>query len=205
MQGHDGPRRTDTRDVILHRFALSFADAKGPTSNPAVLTDGSQAGHKEALAAGQLVRLTLPPCTENRTVYETLAEGNRRPTWLVRHAGVDWQVRNAPVADRGDHLIVRPLRNTFSDRREIIIVPMAATDEPFVHCLRNVDNAAIYPLNRGSKSIRIEIRDAVGRCEAEIVSASDPRSVTGADRCTRKGNRLILSAGQGDIRELSFS
>ena len=197
--------RNLTVDLTLHRFELAFADADGPTRNPALVVDGKQYGHEGDLAPGNVVRVELPPRAGGRTVCEPRVKGNRRVTWLIRHPAPDWQVRNAPVADRGDHLVIGPLRNTFSDRREIVIAPMTRTRQPLVHRIRNADEVRVYPLNRGNRQLAIAIIDAPGPCEIEIVSDREPRKVIGARKWRHENSRLLIEADKGSTVRVDFS
>jgi len=191
--------------VTLHRFGLALADAEGPTRDPAMVVDGKRFEHQGELTPDRVIRLTIPAPAGNRTVYEPRAKGNRRLTWLVRHRGPDWQVRNAPVADQGDHLHVGPLRNNFSNRREIVIAPLTPAGQAYVHRLRDLDEARVYPLNRGNRKLRVEIVKAAGPCEVELVARAKARNVTGADTWKQQGNRLVLQAQPGSVLELDFS
>jgi hypothetical protein len=129
------------------------------------------------------------------------ADGNARLTWLVRHCELDWQVRNAPVADGGSWLEVGPLRNVWGTRREIILVPMARTRQAFVHRFTGVSRARVFPLNRGNPALRIDV--------LELLADSASVEVRGAPRsCTVQGAKdwtwtpeslLIRLQGPGEI------
>jgi hypothetical protein len=193
-----------TSEVLLHRFEVAFADGEGKTSDPELAVDGNIVRHDGALAAGEVVRLEAPTPESERTVYEAAADGNRRVTWLVRRSAPEWQVRNAAVADKGDHFIVGPMRNTFSDRHEIVIAPMRRTRRPFVHRLRGADRATVHPGLPNGKSIRVEIHEGRPKCEIDIVTEKEPRTMTGAVSWKHKNNLLTVRAEKGSRVEVRF-
>ena len=191
-------------DVTMHAFELSLAKADGTTVDPSLMVDGRRVGRRGELKSGEVIRLDMPAPRKHRTLIEPRVKGNQRVTWLVRHTAPDWQVRNAAVADRGDHLQIGPMRNTFSKRREVVIVPMTPIDEPFVHRVRNADAIDVYPLGRGNDRLKIEVQKASGQCEVEIVNAPKPRDVKGAKSIKYQDGRLLLRAMAGDVVEIDF-
>lgn len=194
-----------TNQVDLHRFELALADADGPTRDPVIMVDGQRYGHKGELKPEDVIKVRMRPHSAGRTVCQAGAMGNRRITWLIRETAPDWQVRNAPVADMGDHLVVGPMRNAYSEYPEIVIVPMTPNGKAYVHRLRGVDKARVFPLNRGNCTLKVKVAEAAGECEIEVVSAVKPNKVSGTDTWEYKAGRALLKAKEGSVLELDFS
>jgi hypothetical protein len=191
-------------DLIVHEVALSLAEAEGATVNGSLMVDGKRIGRKGSLEAGEILQFKLPAPHTSRSLIEASVRGNRRVTWLARFTAPDWQVRNAAVADKKSHLIIGPMRNTFSKRREIVIAPMVPTVEPFLHRIRNAELVEVYPLNRGHKRLSIKVVEAAGQCELEIANVLLRPEVKGARSSEHKDDTLILRAKAGDSIEIEF-
>lgn len=173
--------RKMTAAVKIHSFKLEFADADETTLNPSIDIDGKVFEKSAALANGALAAFKVPPFVNDRQVVGTGAQGNGRLAWLVRRSNLDWQVRNAPVADKGNHLEIGSLRNPWTFQKEIRIAPLFQCLEMFVSRLAKVDGAKIFPLNRGNKNLRIEIGKTLGDgAMVEITAPRKPRKVTGS-------------------------
>jgi len=168
-------------DLMVQRFAVTFADAAGPTLDPAVIIDGREYKHQGKLLEGQLARFDLPQRPQARSVYHMAAKGNRRLTWLVRQTNLAWQVRNASVADKKDYLEIGPLTNTVSLRKEVVIVPLESVKAPYVHRLRKINGAHIYPWSKSGRDLKIKVLEVLGPAEIEILTDKKPQRVTGTD------------------------
>ena len=183
--------------VDVRRVALRFADADGDTRDPELVIDGASLGHQGTLRPGVWTRCEAPVPATARSVIEAKSGGNRRVSWLVRVTGVDWQVRNAPVADKGGYLEVGPLRNAWQTQPEIILVPMTKTSQPFVHRLRGVRQARVYPLNCGNGTLRVVFTDSDATAQAIVICAKAPDSLTGAKHWAFAEGRLAIQAEAG--------
>ncbi|UCD28701.1 MAG: metallophosphoesterase [Planctomycetota bacterium] len=180
-------------DVLVKRFAIMLADAAGPTIDVAVSVEGKKFMHKGELASDKFVRFDLPSRPPARSVYEISAGGNHRLTWLVRQTDLAWQVRNASVATKDSYLDIGPLRNTLSSRKEIVIVPMSPIEVPYVHRLRHINRAGIYPLSADKNQLKVEAVELLGPAQIEICTNRKPKQVANAEGWTFSKDRLILS------------
>ena len=122
---------------------------------------------------------------------------------MVRQCHVRWQVRNAVVADTGEWLEIGPMRNTFSPRNEIVMVPLADVGSAYVRRLRNANRARIrQPL--GSPHAVIELLERLGPVEIEMVSPQHPRRVTGAEDWEHSDGVLTARAGEAERVEIEL-
>lgn len=182
--------------VLLRRAEISLAEASAKTIEPSLSIDGQRYTSGEKAEFAEPVRHTLTGRAHARSVVEAGAEGNRRLTWLIRQRNIDWQVRNAPVTDLGDSLEIGPLRNTFSQRQEIIIAPMKRTSEPFVHRLRRVNRARIGLYQPATPALRIDVIELLGEGEIEVLTAEAPKAVQGSEDYHHNDGRLIIHIGK---------
>ena len=187
--------------VDVRRVTLRFADTDGDTQEAGLVIDGASVGHQGTLGPGAHAQCEAPVPGAARSVIEAKGSGNRRVSWLVRVSGVDWQVRNAPVADKGDYLEVGPMRNTWQAHPEIVLVPMRKTPQPFVHRLRGVRRARVYPLNRGNNALRIVFSDSDTTAEAIVICPKPPESVSGAKAWDfSKGQMTVYAEAGADVQ-----
>ncbi|ARN55776.1 metallophosphoesterase family protein [Sedimentisphaera salicampi] len=167
--------------IDIDQAEVMFADADGQTStvNPGVKADGTNCSFSGTLSSSQIESYQLPVKTPERSVFEVSAGGSRRLSWLVRQTAPAWQVRNAPVADKGSFIEVGPMRNDYSPKEEIVIAPTSQTNSPFIHRLRHISKAKIFP-DKGNKTLIADIEKLSG--EGEIIAASSeiPKRVMGA-------------------------
>lgn len=191
-------------DVVLHRFTLALADAEGPTRDAGLISRHRSVTSEGPLRHGTAYRHEIAIPETARTIYQVKADGNRRVSWLIRHADIRWQVRNAPVACREGVLEVGPMRNTFSDRAEIVIVPMERSDTAFVHRLRGVDLAGIRPLQPGSRELVVTIARCRPGAEVDIVSPLRPAQVRGCRDWHWQRGRLRARVGPSDTMRIMF-
>ncbi len=195
-----------TMPVKVERFAMMFANAGAKTMNPGIRNGYKTFQQKGTLGTSGFAAVDYRPAATEKDTIEVLADGNRRATWLVREEGLDWQVRNAPVQDAGDCLAVGPMRNGFTHKREVVIVPLAGQDEPFVNRMRNVDLAKVYPLNRGNKGLSVDIRKlAAAKGEIEVHSTRSVRKITGADSWRSAGDRVLISVTTPGTIQMDFT
>jgi hypothetical protein len=161
--------------VRVTSFAIQM-DGTGPkTIEPSLRVAGSTHRCVGTLEPGQYQRFEIPQPLAAREVLEVGAQGSRRQTFLIRQSGLQWQVRNAAVAVVNGVIEVGPLRNRFSDRHEIVIVPFAAPEGPFVHRMLHVNRARIHPFDPGTKLMRIELLEFTGDyAEVDILNCPGP-------------------------------
>lgn len=93
------------------------------------------------------------------------------------------------------------MRNNFSPRQEVVIVPLGGNPALYVHRLRKVNGARVQTATRQRQVVTIELREIMGPAEVELICLKKPRSVEGADSSTFKDGRLVLArASTGVIR-----
>ncbi|MGC9052657.1 MAG: metallophosphoesterase family protein [Candidatus Hydrogenedens sp.] len=110
------------------------------TKNPGIIIAGKTYLHNGVLEAGEFVDLPIPADTESRFVITSIAEGNGLVTYLLRETGIEFQVRNATIAGKGNTYKIDLLRAQFGDYKPaIVIAPLAKTEmEPFVKQIQNM-------------------------------------------------------------------
>lgn len=171
-------------DLIINQVEVVSADAQGATQNPKLVFNGQSIQQEGALVRGQLVKGQVKKPEKSRIVIEGKCAGSHRLLWYCRQTNIDWQVRNAPVADHGAFLEINAPTNIWSSNKEIVVVPASPVhDQTYVHRLKNVTHAKIWPINRGNPSVAVEVLAGdTGAGTVEIRSARKPKSVTGATR-----------------------
>ncbi len=178
--------------VIIRRMTLTLKDSSGPTIDPKVIVDGKPYQHQGKLTQNDQVKFNISTPKPNRIMVEGHADGNRRLTWCIRQTALDWQVRNAPVADNGQHLEIGPMRNTFTHKKEIVIAPLSAADKCYVHRMRKINLAKVYPIGRGNKNIVIDVADFDEGAEFEVITTQKPKEVTGVSNWDYDGRRVLI-------------
>ena len=185
--------------LVISRVELARADSQGTTQNPELVFDGTVIQNSGPLVQGQRVEMKVKKPGTSRLLVEGHCAGSHRLLWYCRQTNIDWQVRNAPVADHGAYLEIDAPTNVWSTDKEIVIVPSPNThDELYVHRLKNVTQARIWPLNRGNQDLSVEILDGDnGPASVDIRSARKPSIVTGASRWDYSDGRVHLSIPVG--------
>ena len=79
------------------------------------------------LVRGQTVERKVKKPDTSRVVVEGSCGGSHRLLWYCRQTNIDWQVRNAPVADHGAYLEIDAPTNIWSTDKEIVVVPASTT------------------------------------------------------------------------------
>ncbi|MCL5742387.1 MAG: hypothetical protein M1541_00470, partial [Acidobacteria bacterium] len=158
-------------DVTLERVQIALES--GPPEM-ALMIDQRRAG------AGKVAGLNGA-----RHVIESLGHAS----WLIRETGLEWQVRNAACAMRDGWMEIDGVRNRFSARREVVIVPLAGRPACYVHRMRRVRAARIL----ARPTVTIDLLDLYGAAEVELVSAARPAHVNGAENWTYRDGRVIVS------------
>ena len=184
---------------------LTRADAAGETTTkPSLTIDGRTWQRDDALLdERRLIKFNLPQPTQSRQTATIASDGSKTLTWLIRQTHLAWQVRNAAAIRKGNHLEVGPLRNPYSRQDEIIISPLRHIDQPWVHRLRHVNHARLYPFDVENKRLRIELDETFGVAEVDILQMPKPRQVRNAINHEWKDDRLwIISRGGSVVVEL---
>jgi 3',5'-cyclic AMP phosphodiesterase CpdA len=190
-------------ELTLRKFELRAANAQAETVDAAILIDGKRYAHAGPLGCVEPVRFKLPTPASARSVYECQAGGNRRVTWLVRHQALDWQVRNAPVADHGKYLEIGPLRNPWTHRQEVVIAPMGNVGAPYVHRLQNTERVRVHPLNRKNGVLKIEVLECRPAATIIVHCQKAPAQVLGAKDWKYDAPHLSINVAAGDRIQVS--
>lgn len=189
--------KNHTSTIEIRRFELMMDGAGDKTVDPAVTIDGKRFAVNGVLSHDQIKQFQLSPFGGNRSVAEFEAKGNGRLTWLVRQTAVAWQVRNAAAYERDGWIEVGPMRNTFSPREEIVIVPKTTVTAPYVHRLRHVNGAGISQPKSANQPVKIEIKALSAQsAEIDVIMNKKPTSVTGADSWDYQPGKLLIKIGK---------
>ncbi|NDV61594.1 hypothetical protein G0Q06_03945 [Puniceicoccales bacterium CK1056] len=186
-------------ELIISRATLTRKGASGTTEDPKLIIGGKVVSKEGPLVLGDPFEKKLKKPKGSRLVIEGQCGGSRRMLWYCRQDNIDWQVRNAPVADHGTWLEVDAPTNTWSTGKEIVIVPAANTlDTHYVHRLKNVTRARVWPLNRGNKELSVEIHAADGDSGAvEIRSDQKPEAVNGPAQWEYRDGAIYFTLSTG--------
>ncbi|AQQ69990.1 metallophosphoesterase, family [Limihaloglobus sulfuriphilus] len=190
-----------TSEVKVKSFELRFKGAHGATVDPAVIIDGRRYSRKGTLKQGELAEFDIPLLkNKSQQTYQLSAGGNRRLSWLIKYDHLDWQLRNAAAADMGEYIQIDGLRNQWSHEKEILFAPMAATDEPFVSRLRGITKARIYPVDRGSKNLKVKIEECYPGIKPIVFVRSDnkPASVSASEGFSYKNGIIEITVKKGE-------
>lgn len=184
-------------DVDLHAFKLMLAVAEkaSVTLSPVVTVDESAFPFVGALPAGVTHAFDLPAKHPYKSCYAFDVKGNSRVTWIEKHVAPRYQVRNASCSYDNGTLTVGPLRNHFSPREEIVIVPLQQKDLPYVHRIRHVKGVNIKEATAENRVIEFRTADlwSHGNGEIEIVCKERPQQIAGVNSFSFKNDRLVFS------------
>ena len=194
---------TSAGDVIVKRVSIEPLSCKGVTKNPLIIIDGKRREKKGELQT--YCKFDIPNPVNSHSVCEVYGEESKRLTWLVKHEGWDWQVRNAAVIDNGDSLAFSELRNIWTQKKEVVFVPARRIKEPFVFKIRNASKAKVFPLNRGNKKLHFTIEKLVeGKSFAEVeIMNLGIKKVKGAEIIESVDNKSILKVLVGETVYIS--
>lgn len=165
-------------DVDIRSLMFSIADADGNTRNPGLLVNNEKCLYNGEITKNEIIKLPLDPGFNERDVIEVTSDGMKRLTFLIKHSDLEWQVRNAAVKDCGNYLEIKKIRNRLSDKMEIIIVPLIKTSDPYVHRIMKSEDIRIYPLSRGNKNLKVEIKEVSDNAQVQVFSYKRPIRVT---------------------------
>jgi len=198
------------KPVMLHRVAIGFAGATAQTRRPSLTLAGEKHTADATLAPGEYRGFAMAkPRAGRRSVAAMEAAGNGMATWLYRIPNLQWQVLGAPVEDRPASLLVGPMRNLFSRRKQVAITPCSDyRAKTFVSRLRNIDSAEIFPLEKNNDRITVKIHKLLAtlplpaRPEIEIHSPRADLKITGAAaeparQPALNGHKYIIPVAEG--------
>ena len=183
-------------DVDLHSFRLTLADAQegSGTLSPAVTIDGQRFTLAGKLPVGTVKSFAVTQNTSDKSLYKIEAGGNRRLTWIEKRIAPKFQVRNATATYQDGKLAIGPLRNHFSAKEEIVVVPTGPIDLPYVHRIRHINNITITEATPAKKEIGVEIGAlwVPNRAEVDILADKAPVKVEPRTPHTFKNGVLTL-------------
>ncbi|MCL4482845.1 MAG: metallophosphoesterase [Bacteroidetes bacterium] len=165
-------------DVDIRSMKFSIADADGKTQDPGLVINNKKGLYNGQINEGENARISFDSEINDRDVIEAIAGGNKRMSFLVRHTDLEWQVRNAAVKDCGKYLEIKKMRNKLSNKMEIIIVPLVKTSDPYVHRIMKSEDIRIYPLSRGNKNLKVEIKEVSDNAQVQVFSYKRPVNVS---------------------------
>jgi len=180
------------RDIDIFSITMEQQSDSQNTIDAGVVIDGKPYRTNGALQKGKIAQIPVDGLPNSRGVNEIVAAGNRRLTYVIRHSNLQWQVRNA-TAKYGDHCIeIEKMRNTLSDRMEIIIAPLGKYPHPYLHRIRKAEQIEFYPFNPKDKTLTVKIGKVHPGAEMELISSQSPKSVAGIDDWEYANNLITL-------------
>lgn len=192
-------------DIEVKKVALSLKDSGTKTMNPAIVYQETEFKATGVFNERQFRKIDLPNPIGSREIIEMKAEGNGLLTWLIRHRGWDWQVRNAAINDIGNMLQISSLRNEWSHKKEIVIVPAMQTDIPYLHKTRNIISLNVGLMNRGTSNLSVKVGETIGEIgELEFYTSKAPSKIAGCKNWKMNGKNLICWVEQGAKVLLEF-
>ncbi len=173
---------TSDIDILSMRLTLADAVDSDVTASAVISVDGQRFAVKGNLQAGQTRSFDIATSADSRTSYKFDLQGNKRVTWLEKVTSPRFQVRNATACYRDGKLVIGPLRNNFSTRQEVVIVPMTCKYElPYVHRIRHAKEVTITEATPDKRQITIDVGGlwihTMG--EVDIVCDRAPATVKG--------------------------
>ena len=156
-----------------------------PGCQPIALNPTGFATQQKSIVRGQ---------TELESGVMQLSGGDGWPMTLsLALAGCDFQVRQAQVQDQGDHLDIGPMTSPWSPAAQICIARLIAADTPFLCATRGVTRLRVFPLERGNRSLRVEIFER-GKHAELVLYAPQALTATGAKWLRSEGMQQVYEA-----------
>jgi hypothetical protein len=187
-------------ELVVSRSALKPARARDGTLDPSLHFEGEGVEMSGELTVGYPEKRRIKKPRVSRMRVEGHCSGSQRMLWYCRQVDIDWQVRNAPVADHGTYLEIDAPTNIWSTRKAIVVIPAGnTTDSAYVNTLKDVTRARIWPLNRGNSSVAVEILSAAGESGTVAIRCTrKPKSITGDTSHSYDGQMLnmVVAVGQ---------
>ena len=191
-------------DVMLYRCEIRFKNAGKESGNMKIGIDDTIYDFGKATSCNSHMEVDMR--VANRSVMSTFADGNGMLTWLLKLDNLEWQVLGAPCANKEKSIEIGPFRNTYSHRKEVSINKF--NDRPgsiYVCKLRNINNAEIFPLEKGNKNIIVKVSDCLeGTAEIVVYSSGKRLAIAGAEKTVKDGDLYVLTVREGSevkIRE----
>ncbi len=192
------------RDIDIFSITMEQQNSSENTIDAGVIIDGKAYAIDGLLDKGQVARIPVDAPHNARSVNEVVAAGNRRLTYLIRHSNLEWQVRNA-TAKYGDRCIeIQKMRNTLSDRMEIVITPLGKSSGPYLHRIRKAEQVKVFPFNAEDHTLTVTVGEAHPGAQMEFVSDLRPKSVDGIDRWAYADNRITLEIDRPRTIKLKY-
>jgi len=190
--------RPGSGEIMVYRVGLEFMDAGETTAKPSLNYDGTPIHADSDLAGGKLQRFSIPANAKNRSVVTVGATGNGLVTWLVRQNDLQYQVLGAQCATKEKSILIGPLRNRYSHRKEVVINPLFAWKEKtFLFKMRGVNSAEVFPIEKGNDKLVVKVTDILAEpAELEFYSPHE-LAMEGAITSVRRGNKYIVSVKKG--------
>ena len=83
-------------------------------------------------------------------------------TWLMRINNIQWQVLGAQVENRQNSMLIGPMRNLYSHRKEVVINPYDGYEnKTFLYRMRNINKAEVFPLENGNTKITVKVLETL--------------------------------------------
>ncbi len=178
-------------DVEISSIEFALADTADKTQAPGLVINGKEYIRNVTLSGDEILKIPVSDKVKNRDIFKILAGGSKKLGFLVRHSNLEWQVRNATVADHGSYLEIGTIRNRLSGKMEIIIVPLVSINEPYVHRIRKAEEIKVFPLSRSNKTLAVEIKKLYGEAQVEVYSTKKPKKITGAAGWKYEKNTIL--------------
>lgn len=187
------------KPVMVHNVLVEFNNAETATKNPSVKVNGQLRVVTKTLNPAQYEKFTVNARAGKRSVIEVDAAGNGMLTWLLKVTDLQWQVLGAQVENRPTSMVIGPMRNLFSHRKEVVINPFDGYEtKTFLYRMRNVNQAEVFPIEKGNSKITVKVIETLpGIAELEVYSKRCDLKITGADSWAQNGTKFIIAVKAG--------
>ncbi len=191
-------------DVDIFALKMEQQNNNQKTVDTGVVIDGKEYRVDGLLNKGEIVQLPIDRLEKPRSVNEIIAGGNKRVTYLVRHSGLIWQVRNATVAYTKDYMEINKIRNYISDKMEIIIAPLQKINEPYLQRIRKAEQIQFKPFNPSTQSMAVKVDKVYPEAEIEVFSQIEPKQVKGIEKWKYENNILLVRLDKPSNVQIKF-
>jgi len=190
--------------IVVRHFGFTLAGASETTEDAAIIVDGAEFRRDGSLGEAECAVLPVPGLPGSHTLFEARAGGCGRVTWLIRHEGIKWQVRNATVQTTQKGMLVGPMRNTFCPKNEIVIAPLFRPAGPYVSRTRNIDRFSVRFPTDDDSSLVVGIEKLLGPGEIFVQSKARPSSVSGTSRWEHVDGLLRIEVDVAGEKRIIF-
>lgn len=191
-------------DVDVFTIKMEQQNHNQNTLDAGAIIDGKMYKNTGLIKKGEIVQIPIDKSEKPRSVNEIIVGGNKRVTYLVRHSNLKWQVRNATVTYKDDHLEIGKMRNRISDKMEIIIAPLQKNNEPYLHRTRNAEYIKFYPFNATNRNITIKVDKVYSEAEIEVYSPMKPTRIKGIEKWNYEGNIIVAKLSHSGNIQIEF-